>query len=61
METGDQEISTRISAYEMAYRMQSSAPELIDLSGESEATLKLYGVEKDKPSFARILRSKSAC
>ncbi|HKS35962.1 MAG TPA: DUF1501 domain-containing protein [Verrucomicrobiae bacterium] len=53
VETGDQEISTRISAYEMAYRMQSSAPELIDLSGESEATLKLYGVEKDKPSFAR--------
>src|SRR3989441_7254197 len=53
VETGDQEISTRISAYEMAYRMQSSAPELIDLSGESEATLKLYGVEKDQPSFAR--------
>jgi hypothetical protein len=53
VETGDQEIATRISAYEMAYRMQSSAPELIDLSGESEATLKLYGVDKDKPSFAR--------
>src|SRR5437867_3874010 len=53
VETGDPEISTRISAYEMVYRMQSSAPELIDLSGESEATLKLYGVEKDKPSFAR--------
>jgi hypothetical protein len=53
VETGDPEITTRISAYEMAYRMQTSAPELIDLSGESEATLKLYGVEKDKPSFAR--------
>jgi len=53
VETGDAEISTRIAAYEMAYRMQSSAPELIDLSGESEATLKLYGVEKDRPSFAR--------
>jgi hypothetical protein len=53
VETGDQEISTRISAYEMAYRMQSSAPELIDLSGESQETLKLYGIEKDKPSFAR--------
>jgi hypothetical protein len=53
VQTGDPEISTRISAYEMAYRMQSSAPELIDLSGESEATLKLYGVDKDKPSFAR--------
>jgi hypothetical protein len=53
VETGDQEIATRISAYEMAYRMQSSAPELIDFSGESEETLKLYGIEKDKPSFAR--------
>src|SRR5688572_21589446 len=37
----------------MAYRMQSSAPELIDLSGESEATLDLYGIEKGKASFAR--------
>ncbi|MCL4786258.1 MAG: DUF1501 domain-containing protein [Verrucomicrobia bacterium] len=53
VETGDAEISTRIAAYEMAYRMQTSAPELIDLSGESEATLALYGVENDKPSFAR--------
>ncbi|HEV8542161.1 MAG TPA: DUF1501 domain-containing protein, partial [Verrucomicrobiae bacterium] len=53
VETGDPEISTRIAAYEMAYRMQSSAPELIDLSGESEATLRLYGIEKEKPSFAR--------
>ncbi|MSU48383.1 MAG: DUF1501 domain-containing protein [Opitutus sp.] len=51
--TGDDEINTRISAYEMAYRMQSSAPELIDLKGETAATLDLYGVEKDKPSFAR--------
>lgn len=51
--TGDAEIATRISAYEMAYRMQSSAPELIDLSGESQATLDLYGVEKNQPSFAR--------
>jgi hypothetical protein len=53
VETGDPEISTRISAYEMACRMQTSAPELINLSAESEATLKLYGVDKDKPSFAR--------
>ena len=53
IETGDHEISTRISAYEMAYRMQSSAPELIDLSRETRATLELYGVEKEKPSFAR--------
>ncbi len=49
---GDPEISTRISAYEMAYRMQTSAPELIDLSGESAATLAMYGAEPGKPSFA---------
>ncbi len=51
--TGDEEISTRINAYEMAYRMQSSAPELIDISGESKATLDLYGVDPSQPSFAR--------
>jgi hypothetical protein len=51
--TGDPEIATRIAAYEMAYRMQTSAPELIDLSGESPATLRLYGVDPDRPSFAR--------
>jgi hypothetical protein len=52
-ETGDPEISTRIAAYEMAYRMQTSAPEAMDLAGESDATLKLYGADKDQPSFAR--------
>lgn len=51
--TGDAEISTRINAYEMAYRMQSSAPDLIDISGESKATLDLYGVDPQQPSFAR--------
>lgn len=50
--TGDPEIATRIASYEMAYRMQSSAPELIDLSGESKETLALYGAEPGKPSFA---------
>jgi hypothetical protein len=49
VETGDPEITTRIASYEMASRMQSSAPELIDLSKESEATLKLYGIEKKTP------------
>jgi hypothetical protein len=53
VETGDAEIHTRIAAYEMAARMQSSAPDLIDLSKESEATLKMYGVDRDTPSFAR--------
>lgn len=49
---GDPEIATRISAYEMAFRMQASAPELIDLRSESQKTLDAYGVEPDKPSFA---------
>jgi hypothetical protein len=49
---GDPEIATRISQYEMAYRMQSSAPQLIDLSGETQETLDLYGVEPGKPGFA---------
>ena len=53
VETGDPEIATRIAAYEMAYRMQTSAPEAMTLHGESDATLRLYGVEKEKPSFAR--------
>src|SRR5262249_2287562 len=50
--TGDPEIATRIASYEMAYRMQSSAPELMDLSGETPETLKLYGATPGKPSFA---------
>jgi hypothetical protein len=50
--TGDPEIATRISSYEMAYRMQSSAPELIDLGGESKKTLDDYGAEPGKASFA---------
>jgi len=49
---GDPEIVTRINSFEMAYRMQSSAPELMDVSKESPETLKLYGVEPGKPSFA---------
>jgi hypothetical protein len=49
---GDPEIATRISAYEMAYRMQSSAPELMDLGQESPETLALYGAKPGEPSFA---------
>ena len=53
-ERGDPEIATRIATYEMAYRMQSSAPELMDLSEETEDTLDLYGVkDTSKPSFGR--------
>lgn len=50
---GDPEIATRISQYEMAYRLQTSAPELMDLKSESKATLDLYGCDPAKPSFAR--------
>jgi len=50
--TGDPEIATRINSFEMAYRMQSSAPELTDISKESAETLKMYGVEPGKPSYA---------
>ena len=49
---GDPEIATRINSFEMAYRMQASGPELIDVSKESPETLKLYGAEPGKPSFA---------
>jgi hypothetical protein len=50
--TGDPEIATRVNSFEMAFRMQSSAPELMDLSKESKETLALYGAEPGKPSFA---------
>lgn len=54
VETGDDEIATRLNAYEMAYRMQSSAPELMDIRGESAATLKLYGIQDPgEATFAR--------
>ncbi len=46
-ETGDLEIASRISAYEMAFRMQMAAPELLDLSKESEETRKLYGLDRE--------------
>jgi hypothetical protein len=51
-EMGDPEIATRINSFEMAYRMQTSAPELTDLSSEPQHILDLYGVEPGKPSFA---------
>jgi hypothetical protein len=48
-EFGDPEILTRIAQYEMAYRMQTSVPELIDLSGEPESTFRLYGPDSRTP------------
>jgi len=50
---GDPEIATRIASYEMAFRMQTSAPELTDLKSESKETLEMYGCDPEKPSFAR--------
>jgi hypothetical protein len=46
---GDPEIATRIAQYEMAYKMQSSVPELTDFSDETEATLALYGPQVKEP------------
>jgi len=51
-DTGDPEIATRIASYEMAYRMQTSAPELIDIAREDKKTLEMYGAEPGKASFA---------
>jgi uncharacterized protein (DUF1501 family) len=45
--TGDVEIASRIASYELAARMQMSAPELLDFSKESAATLEMYGVDKE--------------
>lgn len=49
---GDPEIATRISQYEMAYRMQASVPELMDISKEAPATLEMYGAKPGQASFA---------
>ncbi len=46
---GDPEIETRITQYEMAYRMQTSVPELMDLSGEPEYIFEMYGPDSRKP------------
>ncbi len=49
---GDPEIETRINAYETAFRMQTSAPEVVDLRSETQATLDLYGARPGASSFA---------
>jgi uncharacterized protein (DUF1501 family) len=51
-DVGDPEIATRIASYEMAFRMQSSAPELMDLTKESKETLESYGATPGRSSFA---------
>jgi len=50
--TGDAEIATRINSFEMAYRMQESAPELMDLSKETPEMIRLYGAEPGKNTYA---------
>jgi uncharacterized protein (DUF1501 family) len=50
---GDPEIAARMASYEMAYRLQTSSPELMDLRSETKETLEMYGAAPDKPSFAR--------
>ncbi len=53
-ESGDPEVETRIAQYEMAFKMQSSVPDLMDLSKETEATFEMYGPDARRPgSFAQ--------
>ncbi len=60
---GDPEIATRIAQYEMAYRLQTSVPELMDSSTESEATFALYGEDARKPGTfaANCLLARRMC
>lgn len=51
-QVGNPEIATRIAAYELAFRMQTSVPELVDFSDESAETLKMYGATPGDGSFA---------
>jgi hypothetical protein len=60
---GDPEIETRIAQYEMAYRMQTSVPELMDLSKEPDSVFELYGPESRKPGTyaANCLLARRLC
>jgi hypothetical protein len=51
-DVGDPEIASRIAAYEMAFRMQTSVPELADIGSEPESIKAMYGAEPGKASFA---------
>ena len=50
-QNGDPEIASRIASYELAYRMQTSAPELLDFKDESKATLDMYGINNEKTNW----------
>ncbi len=54
-EVRDSELAARINAYELAFRMQSAAPELTDLSDETQATLDAYGLDRDEPKIGSNL------
>ena len=49
----DPEIASRINAYELAFRLQVSAPDLVNLDQENQSTFEMYGIDSEKPSFAR--------
>ena len=53
--TGDPEIATRINSFEMAFKMQKVAPEVMDISKEPKHILEMYGAEPGKPSFANTV------
>ena len=55
----DPEIASRIASYELAFRMQSAAPELIDLSHETQATLDAYGVDRKEPRQEELSRRRA--
>jgi uncharacterized protein (DUF1501 family) len=55
-ELADPEIAARVKAYELAYEMQASAPELIDLSKEDKQTLDAYGIDRTDPEVDVVLR-----
>lgn len=52
VDTGDPEVASRIAAYELAYKMQSSVPELADIASEPRSVIDAYGAEPGKNSFA---------
>ena len=60
VETGDAEIHTRIAAYEMAYKMQTSVPDLQDMSKEPDHIHQMYGTTPGRPSFAKLVAEEEA-
>jgi hypothetical protein len=52
-QAGDEQIASRIASYELAFRMQMAAPELMDLSGEKHRTLEAYGIDRTEPENLR--------